>query len=243
LSPATHTLCSYNIHGAVGRDGRLDASRIAAVIAETDADFVALQEVDQHPVGNLDLPDYLSSRRDYLCYLGPTLMRNERLFGNMLLSRYPAGTVRRIDLSVPGREPRGAIDIEVLTGHGRLRLINTHLGLRPGERRQQVRRLLAHLEAFNGADLTILTGDLNEWFLWGRPIRWLSRHFSPAPSPATFPTVFPLLALDRIWVAPRRQLLSLKVHKSPVARTASDHLPVCARFSLPPQTAPGLQQS
>ena len=237
MSHTALTLCSYNIHGAVGRDGRLDASRIAAVIAETGADFVALQEVDHHPVGDVDLPDYLASRGDYLYYPGPTLMRDERLFGNALLSCYPAATVRRIDLSVPGREPRGAIDIEVLTGHGRLRLINTHLGLRPGERRLQVRRLLTHLEAGNNADLTLLTGDLNEWFLWGRPIRWLSRHFSPTPSPATFPAAFPLLALDRIWVTPRRQLLSLAVHNSALARTASDHLPVCARIDLSPQAA------
>jgi len=235
LTTATVSLCSYNIHGAVGRDGRLDPARIASVIAETGADIVALQEVEHHDVGGMDLPEFLASHGDYRLYPGPTLTRYRRLYGNVLLSRVPAATVRRLDLSIPGREPRGAIDIEMPTGHGSLRVINTHLGLRPGERRAQVRRLLAHLEAVGGADLTVLTGDINEWFLWGRPVRWLSRHFSRAPAPATFPASLPLLALDRIWIAPRRQLLALHRHDSPTARQASDHLPVCARLSLTPQ--------
>lgn len=229
----TITVCSYNIRGAVGRDGRLDPLRIASVVAETGADIVALQEVEHHAVGGRDLPEFLAHHGGYELYLGPTLMRSRQLYGNILLSRMPAASVRRLDLSIPGREPRGAIDIEIRSAHGTLRVINTHLGLRPGERRQQVRRLLAHLETCNGADLTVLTGDINEWFLWGRPLRWLNRHFSRALAPATFPAGLPLLALDRIWIAPGQQLLSLHTHASPKARLASDHLPLCARFAMP----------
>lgn len=235
MTTPTVSVCSYNIHGAVGRDGRLEPGRIASVIAATGADIVALQEVEHHDVGGMDLPDFLAHQGGYQLYPGPTLMRNRRLYGNLMLSRLPAASVRRLDLSIPGREPRGAIDIEVLTAHGTLRVINTHLGLRPGERRRQVRRLLAHLEACPRSDVTVLTGDINEWFLWGRPIRWLSRHFLRTPAPATFPSSLPLLALDRIWITPRRQLLSLHRHDSPIARRASDHLPVCARFAMPLQ--------
>ena len=45
----TLTAASYNIHQAVGSDGRRDPGRIARVIDSLDADLVALQEVDSTP--------------------------------------------------------------------------------------------------------------------------------------------------------------------------------------------------
>ena len=112
---------------------------------------------------------------------------------------------------------------------GPLRLIATHLGLRPYERRLQMRRLLAQP---NDA-VTVLLGDLNEWFLWGRPLRWLRSRYGATPAPATYPSAWPVLALDGIWVSPHRMLRELKVHASPLARVASDHLPLRAEISLP----------
>jgi len=38
-------VATWNIHGAVGTDGRYAPSRIVDVLAELDADIVALQEV------------------------------------------------------------------------------------------------------------------------------------------------------------------------------------------------------
>jgi endonuclease/exonuclease/phosphatase family metal-dependent hydrolase len=80
-------------------------------------------------------------------------------------------------------------------------------------------------------------GDLNEWYLWGPTLRWLHAHFQETPSPATFPTRFPLFALDRIWVKPRRLLRQLTVHRTPLARIASDHLPVTAELDREPVDA------
>ena len=46
MSPARETLrvATYNVHACVGTDGRHDPDRVAAVIAEVNADIVALQE-------------------------------------------------------------------------------------------------------------------------------------------------------------------------------------------------------
>jgi endonuclease/exonuclease/phosphatase family metal-dependent hydrolase len=71
-------------------------------------------------------------------------------------------------------------------------------------------------------------GDINEWFLWGRPLRWLHVEFQETPAPATFPAYRPVLALDRLWVRPRTALRRLAVHATPLARVASDHLPLVA---------------
>src|SRR5690606_31188871 len=40
-------VASYNVHKGVGIDNKFDPRRIAAVIAELDADVVAVQEADQ----------------------------------------------------------------------------------------------------------------------------------------------------------------------------------------------------
>ena len=37
-------VATYNVHGCVGTDGRHDPARVSAVIAELDADVIALQE-------------------------------------------------------------------------------------------------------------------------------------------------------------------------------------------------------
>jgi len=78
----------------------------------------------------------------------------------------------------------------------------------------------------------VLLGDLNEWFLWGRPLRWLRRHFGRTPAPATYPARWPLFALDRIWVEPARLLERIEVLSAAPARAASDHLPLRAMLAL-----------
>lgn len=219
---------SYNIHRCYGRDGRHDPERIRRVLREMDAEVIALQEVELlHDAP--DLLDYLRAGHGWQAIAGPTLERADGHYGNALLTRLPVIDVRFRDLSVPGREPRGAIRAR-LDCHGRrVSLIATHLGLMPRERRMQVRALLALIqEECREDDLTVLLGDLNEWFLWGRPLRWLHRHFRDTPAPASFPARWPLFALDRIWVTPRPRLRSVRTWKTGLSRVASDHLPLYA---------------
>jgi len=221
---------SYNIHLGIGRDGNFSPQRIAAVLAELDADVIALQEVE-FGKGDFDMFGYLCNRTGYISVPGPTMSRpGGGEYGNALLSRHPVVGVRRIELSCPGREPRGALDVDIDCGARRIRVVLTHLGLSPSERRQQITRLLRCVDKSANTP-TILLGDLNEWFLWGRPLRWLRRHFAPTPAPATFPSGRPIFALDRIWVWPRELLQRVAVHSTPLSRIASDHLPVTAEVT------------
>lgn len=224
-------VATWNIHGCVGADGTLSHQRCAAVLREIDADIVALQEVD------LDLQDggnglaRLTRDTQYHGVPGVTMLRGDAHYGNAILIRSRPEAVRRHDLSVPGREPRGAIDIDLSWHNCRIRFVATHLGLRPGERRLQVRRLLPALRG-EGYDLMILAGDLNEWLLLGRPLRMLQQKFSATPHRRTWPSRRPVFSLDRIWVQPRSALQGLTSHRSPLARVASDHLPLVATLDL-----------
>ena len=51
-------------------------------------------------------------------------------------------TSAKVDLTVYRREPRGALDVDLDIDGRTVRVVVTHLGLLPGERRKQVRRLL-----------------------------------------------------------------------------------------------------
>ena len=223
------TVATYNIHDAIGVDGQFAPARIAAVLAELDADVIALQEVGSHATGT-DVLAYLRDATGYIAVAGRTRLRSTGEYGNCLLTRFPVQETTRIDLTFKRREARGALDVLLECEGAPLRVIATHLGLRPSERRMQIQQLLRVLETQTPVP-TVLMGDLNEWFLWGRPLRWLHTHFEKTPAAATFPASAPVFALDRIWIEPRALLERVWVHISPLARVASDHLPLVARIS------------
>lgn len=217
-------VATYNVHGCA------DLARTAEVLRALDADVVALQELRWRPWEALHVLDDLSERLGYTPIAGPTLLKPDGHYGNALLTRLPVAQVRLEDLSFPGREPRGALAAVLHTARDPVTVIATHLGLAPWERRKQMQRLLALVR--KSEKPVVLLGDLNEWFLWGRPLRWLRRHFGRTPAPATFPARWPLFALDRIWVEPAHLLERIEVHRAVPAKEASDHLPLVATLAL-----------
>jgi len=231
-------LATWNLHRCIGGDGVQSVERCAAVLQEIDADLVALQEVESHPGHEFDALAALAHATGSRAIPGNTMKLEDSDYGNALLTRLPHNEPRHHDLSVPGREPRIAMDISFDIKGVRLQLVATHLGLRPAERREQVQRLL---KVFNAVehDIVVLAGDLNEWWLWGRPLRALHRLFPETPHRRSWPARVPLLSLDRIWVSPRPVLRSLTTHRSALARQASDHLPLVAELQLPsPEMSP-----
>lgn len=224
-------LGTYNIHGCVGIDGAFRPGRIATVLKQINADVFALQEVERRDSDGGDVLDFLAAETGMTPIASPTFLRDGHDYGNAVLSKLPIVRVARHDLATPDREPRGAIDAFLDCNGQRLRVISTHLGLRPFERRQQIRTILTQLE-LRTSDYTVLMGDLNEWLLWGRPLRWLRGHFVPTPNIRTFPSRWPLLALDQLWVKPDTALARLSSWKSELARKASDHLPLIADLTV-----------
>ena len=223
-------LASYNVHSAIGRDRRFEPQRILDVIGEIDPNVIALQEVEAHDSGG-DMLAWLGEQTGMRAIAGTTLKKRDGYFGNGLLCRCDISETRLIDLSFRNREPRGAIVADVRCGDSGVRIVATHLGLRPAERREQVERLL-EVFTWHEQARSVLMGDLNEWFLWGRPLRHLHRYFDETPAVPTFPSRLPVFALDRLWTHPGSILRELKAHSTPLARVASDHLPLVATIDV-----------
>jgi endonuclease/exonuclease/phosphatase family metal-dependent hydrolase len=224
-------IASYNIHSGVGMDRRRSAARIAQVLQELDCDVYALQEVDNQPGEHEESMqlEYLSRVMEMAAVPGLRIVRHTGEYGNALLTRLPILSVHRHDLSCSRWEPRGAVDVRLELEEGApLRVIATHLGLSRSERRLQWLKLLATI-AEAGPDVpTVLLGDMNEWYRPSATLQEAHRLFGEPPAPVAFPSFAPCLALTRIWVRPLQALRALQVHRSALARRASDHLPVKA---------------
>src|ERR1700733_3915854 len=133
-------IATYNVHGGVGLDRRYDPMRIARVIGELDADVVALQELQSR--ADMDMLEILRCETRMHAIAAITFRTARGDFGNGLLSRMPVVSNERINMSVRGREPRNAVDAMLDCDGIPLRIIATHLGLQPSERREQSARLI-----------------------------------------------------------------------------------------------------
>lgn len=224
-------VATYNVHTCVGVDRRYDPERTVAVLRELDADIIGLQEVDaRHRMGrNLNQWDYFAEATGLHAVAGANVSDHRGRFGNAILTRFPVLGVRHIDLSIGAYEPRGAIEAELAIDGRALRVVVTHLGLRAGERRMQIARLLEALaDGPSEAEAMLMLGDLNEWRGRRGGISALDRQLGRAPAPRTFPSWLPVLPLDRIYAGGDASLRAVAVHRSPLARIASDHLPLRA---------------
>jgi len=239
-SPRDLSVASYNIHKGIGTDRRRDLARTVAVISEIGADILALQEADTRFGTRTGLLDLESIRHDLGLIAVPLDGVGEAhgWHGNLLLVRN--ALVHQVhQLILPGFEPRGALVTDIVIDEQPLRVVNAHLGLLPGSRAAQARALLDKLGSLEPRP-TLLMGDLNEWRGKSASLKTLSEQFTIGPARPSFPSRYPLLALDRMMTCIQGELLDIATHDSPLARRASDHLPIKARLRLTPETAKGL---
>ena len=219
-------LMTWNIHGAVGRNPRFDLARVVELISRHKPDIVALQEIDSRRAiaGGGNPFEILQTALGSHGVGAKTITTADGDYGQALFSRWPVQSSEIRDISFPEREPRRAIRCEIATPVGPLRVVATHLGLSFGERKSQVSALLDLIG--KTATTTVVLGDFNDWLWAGSVRKVLSRALPGRTRHRTFPSVCPLLHLDRIYCRPSDALIG--GHTDPSARTISDHLPVVA---------------
>jgi endonuclease/exonuclease/phosphatase family metal-dependent hydrolase len=221
------TVATYNIHKCAGLDRRVNLERTMEVLKEIDADLVGIQEVLRPQA------DALAEGLEMQIAMGPTNKLNGLPYGNAVLTRLPIQGSHTFDLSWQAREPRGGIRLDLTMEDSLLHVFNVHFGLKIRERADQVRTLVR--EHILDHDLTgprIVIGDLNEWFP-GTVGRMLRRELhGPRIIRRTHPAPLPIFPLDRIYWDRHFVSDGFRVHRSRLARVASDHLPVVVRLRL-----------
>jgi endonuclease/exonuclease/phosphatase family metal-dependent hydrolase len=240
---------TYNVHRCRGIDRTWSPERIAEVIASCHPDIVGLQELDvgRARSGHVDQAEMIARDLGMDVQFFPALRVMEELYGDAILSRWPARTVKAGPLPalrLPGLEPRGALWSSIQMGNATVQVINTHLSVLGRERLMQVSALLGP-EWLGDPDCrepVILMGDFNATTR-SRGYRRLAARLHDAhravprrvgaPNRATFPTRYPSLCIDHIFVGSSVEILDVRTVRTPLASFASDHLPVIAELRVP----------
>jgi len=227
-------IASYNIRKAIASDRRRRPERILDILGELDADVVVLQEADRRfGARQSALPFHmLAEHSDYRPV--PYEMRHGSIgwHGNAVLVGPRVEIVRHQPLHLPTLEPRGAVLADLSIAGASLRVVGMHLDLSGLWRRRQARAILTDLAEQPTPLPTLLAGDLNEWSESGGCLRDFCRDHRPVPIGPSFHARRPVGRLDRMFVSAGIAVEACGVHRSYLARTASDHLPVWAKISI-----------
>jgi endonuclease/exonuclease/phosphatase family metal-dependent hydrolase len=238
---------TYNVHSCVGMDGKIDAERIARVIARTRPDVVALQELDVGRVRSfgMDQAHLIARYLEMEFHFHPAMHLEEERYGDAILTHLPQRLVKAGPLpglaDKPKLEPRGALWVAIDL-HGReVQIINTHLGLYPRERAAQVEALLGSdwLANEQCQEPVIVCGDFNALpsspvcRRLGSPLRDVQTEAQRHTPQSTFPSRFSSMRIDHIFISPGLEVAGIEIPSSELARVASDHLPLLAEIRIP----------
>lgn len=150
---------SYNIHRGINNNGKLDLDGIVNVIRESEANIIALQEVERFSVrtGFRDQIEYIADKLSMKYAYGKSINILNGQYGNAILSKFPIEDYEVSKLPSNG-EGRTILRTGLNVYGYRILFYSTHLGLDQGERDMQVEEIV-RLIANNR--YTILSGDFN----------------------------------------------------------------------------------
>ena len=222
-------IASYNIRKARGLDQKTRPGRTLDVINRLEADVVVLQEADKR-LGRRPpaIPrEMIEMETDFTLVELSTNEISLGWHGNAVLVRKTVSVTATDHLELSGFEPRGAVVVDFDIGPG-LRLIGAHLGLR---RRDRIGQLTALRNAAAKKGATVIAGDFNEWSET-RGLEPLASRFTTHAPGRSFHARRPIAGLDRFALSAEATLRDSGVEEGPLARRASDHLPVWSDIRL-----------
>lgn len=245
-------IISFNIHKGLSYfNHKLTISDIKKVIIEADPDIVFLQEVTGENLKFEKKFDGWPSEKTYE-YLADTIwsyfsyaknaVYPHGHHGNLILSKFPILDWDNLDISTNRLESRGLLSARILIPKDNEDIILstycTHLNLGQKGRTKQFDMIKQKLKGDNLAnDRIILAGDFNDWNV--KAVKYFKNNlhmeeaykFIEGKYPKTFPSIFPLLSLDRIFFK-NLKIKTCDILKSDLAKKMSDHLGLVAEFQI-----------
>ncbi|MBR4204289.1 MAG: endonuclease/exonuclease/phosphatase family protein [Clostridia bacterium] len=237
------TVMTYNIqHGLVYRSDppTIDLSAAAAVIRESGADFVGLNEVRGRGVR----ADYtaqaetMAALLGWHCFFGKSIdVSGPNPYGNAVLSRFPITETRVCHIPDPKESERDRrfehrsvtrAVISLPEGSGAFTVFSSHFGLSKAERRNAAETVLALAEREENP--FAIMGDFNT-DPTDPVLAPLFERYDEAGAYCpgyTFPSDRPSCRIDYLFCSPDTRIESARV----IPAEASDHRPVLAEISF-----------
>lgn len=211
-------IVTLNIHKGLSQfNRRMVIHELREGLRALAPDLVFLQEVqglnERHALRFATWPS--APQHEYLAQdgwvhaYGRNRVRDYGHYGNALLSRFPILSMENADVSSHRFERRGMLHCVVaIPGWRRnLHCVCVHLSLHERGRRRQLDALVERLEEVAGRGMPIVVaGDFNDWRQRATRVleerlgmQEVSTIYGPR-SARTFPSLLPVLRLDRIYV-------------------------------------------
>ena len=240
------TVLSMNVHKGLSPLHRHSTIyQLRQKMRSQHPDLLFLQELQQEHRGRIrrfsqwplaELTHFLSEDFWHDWHYGKNVEYRDGHHGNAILSKHPQQKGNNYDISAYRFESRGLLhSVTKLDGMDQpIHCFCVHLALFERGRERQLEAIIGHIQDLTQNGPTIVAGDFNDW-----------RNRVSAPmkaagfdevfevltgSPAkTFPSVKPLLAMDRIYVR------GLKIHSAQILHEwlkLSDHLGITAELEL-----------
>jgi endonuclease/exonuclease/phosphatase family metal-dependent hydrolase len=244
-------ILTYNLHkgfSTLGASFKLDKMREA--LLKEEADIVFLQEVQgehhRHKYRIKDWPlepqvDYLGADYWRFYAYGKNAIYKQGDHGNAILSKFPLLEWENIAITSNRFSQRSLLHAKIkgLKNQKSVHLICVHLGLLEAEREKQFGLLSQRIASHVPEDEPlIIAGDFNDWRRRAEIHLVKSLNLQDAflelqgKHPKTFPAIYPLLAVDRIYYRGLNLLHCECLRDKKWKRGLSDHLPLTATFDF-----------
>jgi endonuclease/exonuclease/phosphatase family metal-dependent hydrolase len=221
-------ILTYNLHkGFSTANRRFELKRMREAIRATEADLVFLQEVQGEHRGHAQrLTSWIDEAQfEYLAdsvwphhAYGRNAVYDAGHHGNAILSRLPIDQVENIDLTVQPLEQRGVLHAIIAHAGRPVHLLCTHLDMSGFTRSAQLNRIHQRIrDHIPDDEPVILAGDFNDWRgqadrLVTAKLSFRDAHMTLHGHHArTFPSWFPVLRLDRVYLRGLRPLAAQRL--------------------------------
>lgn len=241
-------ILSYNIHKGYDWTAKnYFIHDMRELINSSGADVVLLQEViGQNNIhkkdGLIDVQfEFLAESHWQHHSYGKNAIYDHGHHGNLILSKFPILNSENVNLSTNSFEKRGLLlsEIQIPNLNRTILAGCLHLNLLHSSRTKQYEIIKNKVLSLGLADRSplIIGGDFNDWNRKSSDVfenklgmqdvyKKTHGHFAK-----TFPSNFPLLNLDRIYVK-NLKILSSSILTSTKTYHLSDHLPLCCEVEL-----------
>lgn len=241
------SLVTYNIHKGFSSNQEFCLHEIRNALDGIDADIMCIQELQgehrKHEKNIAGWPEqdqlpFLASDRWQHSVYGKNVERKHSDHGNGILSKLPIIRHENIDITSSIFSSRGLLHAELLFNETKIHIMCTHLGLLKAERVDQYAELEQRIHSHvPDNEALILAGDFNDF------LKKAGDHLSESLRlkevfhelqgnyAKTFPSVKPLLAVDRIYYRGLTPISCKILNEAPWNRL-SDHIPLWFEFDF-----------